>query len=119
MILNVIRITFSGFDEDDEKLSEARMTPIKRKWIIDVEDVLCFGEYKLKPQYLELWFVNGDSMFIQHDMDEFTKIFEFSRYELRDDDDGEEIPPEFPKKFKIIEVPNIGKTTNPPDENTK
>ena len=117
MILKVTRIIYKDYDEDDVKLSELRATTIKRKWIIDVDNVVAFGEHPLNKDFLLLWFEFGDEMIIQYDFDEFEKMFNETRftinYEEEEKEEENEIPEELPKRQPIIEIPNISKNTNP------
>jgi hypothetical protein len=76
ILLGVTRIIYKNYDEDDEKLSNARATIIKRKWRINVCDILCFGESELNKNYIDVWFKNGFDMTIQHDTEELDKLYE-------------------------------------------
>jgi hypothetical protein len=82
MILQVTRIIYKNYDEDDEKLSEARATIVKREWVIFMPDVLCFGECYINKKYLEVWFTNGDSMYIDYPKEDFQNLFEQSKIDL-------------------------------------
>ena len=118
MIIDVIRVFIKGDDPDDEELSRLRRSFIKRRWTIDMDGVLCVGEHQEKKEYL-LVKIDGVEIdfIIEHDYEEFKTMFEATRFSIEYENEGEEeVLPEMPLQKKIIEIPNISKTTNP-DEN--
>lgn len=107
LAIQVNEIVFKNYDEDDEKLSNARMTTIKRRAIIYIPDILVIKECEINKKYATIWFTQGFEMHVDHDIDELFNLYiMFKELCFRidfapdpdeddddDDDDSEEIEP--------------------------
>lgn len=75
LAFEVTAVIFKNYDEDDEKLSNARMTTIKRRAIIHIPDIVLIQECEINKKYATIWFTQGFELHVDHDIDELFKMY--------------------------------------------
>ena len=73
-MIEVVRVIYINFDEDDPELSNLRATTVKRMWRISPDDLVAYGESERNKKYLDLWFQTGDQMYIESTLEDFDNI---------------------------------------------
>jgi hypothetical protein len=97
MMLEVTRVIYKNWDPDDEKFSELRMTTVKRRWMLELDEVYAFGVSSINKDYLEVWMFAGDSIFIDAQFEDFASEVMANRYRMDDEEEEqEEVLPEMP-----------------------
>jgi hypothetical protein len=76
MVIEVKRIFYRNWDEDDPKLTEVRYSTVKRDWCINLFSVISFGRCERNKDFLELRISEDEHRyFIDYDYDEFKKLY--------------------------------------------